>query len=76
MPDVLLLVLHCAGQGNSDSIEHLWRSTIDSCLTDENGDPKYDLSDANACIPVIREKVLFLTKTFLTSRSTSLKNNQ
>ena len=71
MPDVLLLVLHCAGQGNSESIDHLWRSTIDSCLTDENGDPRYDLADANACVPVIREKVLYLAKTFLTSRSTA-----
>lgn len=45
MPEVQLLVLHCAGQGDTDTIEHLWRQTIDSCLIDQNGEPKYDFSD-------------------------------
>lgn len=72
MPDVQLLVLHCAGQGDSAIIEHLWRATIDGCLTDEKtSDPRYDLTDHRACIPAIREKILFLTHTFLTLRSTA-----
>merc|ERR1712157_434147 len=70
MPEIQLLVLHCAGQGNAEIIEHLWRTSIDQCLHDDQG-WKFDCGDAEACVSSIREKVLFLSRTFLTSRSSA-----
>ena len=70
MPEIQLLVLHCAGQGNAEIIEHLWRTSIDQCLHDDQG-WKFDCGDAEACVSAIREKVLFLSRTFLTSRSSA-----
>lgn len=71
MPEVQLLVLHCAGQGDVDLIDHLWRLSIDNSLTDDQGNMRFDTGNPEICVNAIREKVLFLSRTFLTSRSTA-----